>query len=67
MNFAKRFARELEVRGSSEIKVEAPPEQKYSAWVGGAIVGSLVSFSSMAITRDEYDEYGAALIHQKCS
>ena len=65
-NFAERFAKELKGKLSSEVQVHAPPERKYSAWIGSAMLGSLSSFSSMAITKDEYDEEGAAAVHRKC-
>jgi len=33
------------------INVIAPPERKYSVWMGGSILSSLSSFQSMFITR----------------
>lgn len=65
-NFSNRVKRELQGTLSSEVQVYAPPERQYSAWIGGSILGSLSSFSSMAVNKDEYDEEGAAVIHRKC-
>ena len=48
------------------IKVIAPPERKYSVWIGGSILASLTTFSSMWITKDEYDESGPSIVHRKC-
>ena len=47
-------------------KVVAPPERKYSVWIGGSILSSLTTFQSMWITKAEYDESGVGIIHQKC-
>jgi len=44
----------------------APPERKYSVWIGGSILASLSSFEHMWITADEYEESGAAIVHRKC-
>ena len=49
-----------------KIKIIAPPERKYSVWIGGSILASLSSFDSMWVTKAEYDESGAAIIHRKC-
>ncbi len=39
----------------------APPERKYSSWIGGSIIGSLSSFGQQVITKEEYDESGNIL------
>ncbi|OAA75891.1 Actin-like protein [Akanthomyces lecanii RCEF 1005] len=65
-NFAQRLEQGLSIMLSSEPKVYAPPERKYSAWIGGSILASLSSFASMAVTKDEYDAEGAAVVHRKC-
>merc|ERR1711962_65283 len=49
-----------------KIKVIAPPERKYSIWIGGSIVTSLSTFQTMWVTKEEYEESGAAIIHRKC-
>uniref|UniRef100_A0A7I4YJE8 Actin n=1 Tax=Haemonchus contortus TaxID=6289 RepID=A0A7I4YJE8_HAECO len=48
------------------IKIMAPPERKYSVWIGGSVLASLSTFQMMWITKSEYDEYGAAIVHRKC-
>ena len=48
------------------IKVKAPPERRYSAWMGGSILASMDSFEKMTVLNSEYGEYGAAIIHRKC-
>ena len=51
---------------SMKIKVIAPPERKYSVWIGGSILSSLSTFQTMWITKSEYDESGPAIVHRKC-
>lgn len=51
---------------ASKVKVIAPPERKYSVWIGGSILSSLSTFASMWITKEEYEESGPSVVHQKC-
>jgi len=51
---------------SMKIKVIAPPERKYSVWIGGSILSSLSTFQTMWITKAEYDESGPSIVHRKC-
>lgn len=48
-----------------KIKIIAPPERKYSSWVGGSIIASLSAFQPMWITREEYEESGPSIVYQK--
>lgn len=66
--FAERLQRELQALSPSTmcVKVLAPPERKYSAWIGGSILASLSTFQSMWITREEYEESGPSIVHRKC-
>ena len=48
------------------VKVIATPERKYSVWIGGSILSSISTFATMWITKDEYDESGATIVHRKC-
>jgi len=50
-----------------KIKVVAPPERKYSVWIGGSILASLSTFDNMWITKEEYDESGPSIVHRKCN
>jgi len=52
---------------SMTIKIVAPPERKYSVWIGGSILASLSTFEEMWVTKDEYDESGPAIVHRKCT
>jgi actin beta/gamma 1 len=49
-----------------KIKVIAPPERKYSVWIGGSILASLSTFQQMWISKEEYDESGPSIVHRKC-
>ncbi|CAI5943107.1 unnamed protein product [Closterium sp. NIES-64] len=42
-------------------KVVAPPERKYSAWIGGSMYASLSTFQQMCITKSEFEELGRIL------
>jgi actin-related protein len=49
-----------------KIKIIAPPERKYSVWIGGSILSSLSTFQQMWISKEEYDEAGPSIVHRKC-
>ncbi|XP_078318562.1 actin-5 [Crassostrea virginica] len=49
-----------------KVKVVAPPERKYSVWIGGSILASLSTFQQMWISKQEYDESGPGIVHRKC-
>jgi len=51
---------------SMKVKVVAPPERKYSVWIGGSILASLSIFNEMWISRQEYEEAGPGIVHRKC-
>lgn len=40
-------------------------ERRYSVWIGGSILASLGTFQQMWMSRAEYQEHGAGLIHKK--
>jgi actin beta/gamma 1 len=47
-----------------QVKITAPPERKYSVWIGGSILGSLSTFQNMWISKEEYDESGPGVVHR---
>merc|ERR1712070_109203 len=65
---ADRMSKEITALAPSsmKIKVVAPPERKYSVWIGGSILASLSTFQQMWIAKSEYDESGPAIVHRKC-
>jgi actin beta/gamma 1 len=65
---AERLTKEITALAppTMKIKVVAPPERKYSVWIGGSILSSLSTFQSMWISKEEYDEAGPSIVHRKC-
>jgi actin-related protein len=49
-----------------KVRIIAPPERKYSVWIGGSILASLSTFQQMWISKQEYDESGPGIVHRKC-
>lgn len=47
-----------------KIKIFAPPERKYSTWIGGSILASLSTFRKMWVSAEEYQE-DPDIIHRK--
>nr|KAF7399845.1 hypothetical protein H0235_015582 [Vespula pensylvanica] len=66
---ADRMQKEITALAPSTIKIKiiAPPERKYSVWIGGSILASLSTFQQMWISKQEYDEsdtpINSALFH----
>jgi len=65
---AERMQKEITALApaSMKIKIVAPPERKYSVWIGGSILASLSTFQAMWISKQEYDESGPSIVHRKC-
>ncbi|KAK5155578.1 actin [Recurvomyces mirabilis] len=63
-----RMQKEITALAPSSMKVRiiAPPERKYSVWIGGSILASLSTFQQMWISKQEYDESGPSIVHRKC-
>eukprot|EP01124_Arcella_intermedia_P010116 TRINITY_DN16665_c0_g1_i1.p1 TRINITY_DN16665_c0_g1~~TRINITY_DN16665_c0_g1_i1.p1 ORF type:complete len:308 (-),score=55.85 TRINITY_DN16665_c0_g1_i1:252-1175(-) len=63
---AERMQREMRrlVPASMRVKVVAPPERRYSVWIGGSILASMNGCKW--IKREEYEEIGTAIAHRKC-
>jgi centractin len=57
--FGDRLLQELR-----KIRIFAPPERKYSTWIGGSILASLSTFKSMWVSAEEYAE-DPEVIHRK--
>merc|ERR1712224_989405 len=65
---AERMTKELVslAPSSMKVKIVAPPERKYSVWIGGSILSSLSTFQTMWISKEEFDESGPSIVHRKC-
>ncbi|CAF89867.1 unnamed protein product, partial [Tetraodon nigroviridis] len=66
---ADRMQKEITALAPStmKIKIIAPPERKYSVWIGGSILASLSTFQQMWISKQEYDEAGPSIVHRNAS
>jgi actin, other eukaryote len=65
----ERLLKEIEARApkSISVKVIASPDRKYAVWRGGSMLTSLSTFSSLWITKEDYDEKGGPqIVHRKC-
>merc|ERR1712182_97733 len=53
---ADRMQKEITALAPStmKIKIIAPPERKYSVWIGGSILPSLSTFQQIRISKQEY-------------
>eukprot|EP01121_Diplochlamys_sp_Union-15-3_P007927 TRINITY_DN2058_c0_g4_i2.p1 TRINITY_DN2058_c0_g4~~TRINITY_DN2058_c0_g4_i2.p1 ORF type:complete len:273 (-),score=43.48 TRINITY_DN2058_c0_g4_i2:72-890(-) len=63
-----RLTKELEgiTPSTMKVRVIAPPERKYSTWIGGSILASLSTFQQLWMSKEEYDETGPSIVHRKC-
>jgi centractin len=66
--FGERLLSEIKrlTTKDAKIKISAPPERKYSTWIGGSILASLGTFRKMWISSEEYSE-DPDIIHKKAS
>merc|ERR1719322_2253057 len=55
---ADRMQKEITALAPSTIKIKiiAPPERKYSVWIGGSILASLSTFQQMWIRKMQQDQ-----------
>jgi actin len=67
--FPERLAREIGrlAPPATKVKIVAPAERKDGVWVGGSICASLCTFPQLAISRQEYNDAGVAIVHQRCA
>lgn len=65
--FGDRLLYELrrETPPGTKIKIYAPPERKYSTWIGGSILAGLSTFKKLWVSVDEWHE-NPDIIHTKC-
>jgi len=64
--FGDRLLNEVKKLALKDIKIKifAPPERKYSTWIGGSILAGLGTFKKMWISAEEYQE-DPDIIHKK--
>ena len=63
-----RLAAEMKSIAPSQMraKVVAPPERKYSSWIGGSILASLSFFEQIWVSKSEFQECGVCIVNRKC-
>jgi centractin len=56
--FGDRLLSEVKKQANKDVKIKifAPPERKYSTWIGASILASLSTFKKMWVTAEEYQE-----------
>lgn len=66
IGFGDRLLNEMKSLAYKEMKIKifAPPERKYSTWIGGSILASLGTFKKMWVTAEEYQE-DPDIIHKR--
>jgi actin-related protein len=66
--FGERIQKELKALAPHmfNVKITAPPERKYLAWLGGSMWAQAASLSNSWISKAEYDEVGPTIVHKKC-
>nr|AAK98785.1 actin I [Stylonychia pustulata] len=64
----ERLLKEIEDRAPKSINVQviASPDRRFAVWRGGSTLTSLSTFASMWITKEDYEENGASIVHRKC-
>ncbi|KAG6902866.1 Actin-2 [Termitomyces sp. Mi166 len=64
--FGDRLLNEVKKLALKDIKIKiyAPPERKYSTWIGGSILAGLSTFKKMWVSAEEYQE-DPDIIHKK--
>ncbi|XP_066493006.1 actin-related protein T2-like [Tiliqua scincoides] len=48
------------------IKVMAPPDRWFSAWIGASVITSLSTFKQMWVTTADYKEFGPNIVQRRC-
>jgi len=58
IGFGDRLLNEVKKLAIKDVKIKiyAPPERKYSTWIGGSILAGLATFKKMWVSAEEYQE-----------
>ena len=51
----------------AEMKVIASADRKFAVWKGASTFSSLSTFDASWITKADYEEHGASIVHRKCT
>ncbi|QLQ79633.1 hypothetical protein HG537_0C02800 [Torulaspora globosa] len=60
----QRMLKELQglTQSKSNIRLIAPPERKYTAWIGGSVLASLTTFNKMLKTQSDWQDNGSKIV-----
>nr|XP_039272382.1 actin-100-like isoform X2 [Styela clava] len=66
--FPERLQKEVQAFAPAGItvQVEAIPDRRHCAWLGGSVLASTGMFQQYWITKDEYEECGPSIVQRKC-
>lgn len=64
--FTERMKKELTALLSPSIRIITGKDREHPVWVGGSILASLSTFQHMAISAQEYEEFGPRIVYHKC-
>ena len=68
--FSERLTKEIRMLApesmKEEIRVCESYDRRFAVWAGGSILSSISTFESSWITKNEYEENGATIVHRKC-
>lgn len=64
-----RLHQEIKQRApaGSDVRVTAANDRKFAVWKGASTLANLETFSPNWVTREEYEEYGSAIVLRKCA
>jgi len=48
-----------------KIRIAAPPNRDQLTWIGGSILASLATFKTMWVSKQQYEEQGASILHSR--
>eukprot|EP01129_Flabellula_baltica_P015617 TRINITY_DN8016_c0_g1_i1.p1 TRINITY_DN8016_c0_g1~~TRINITY_DN8016_c0_g1_i1.p1 ORF type:complete len:381 (+),score=90.49 TRINITY_DN8016_c0_g1_i1:30-1172(+) len=68
--FGDRLLKEVKsLRGIKKphIRIYAPPDRRYSTWIGGSILAGLTTFPQMCLSYQQYEELGPTAVHSTFS
>ena len=63
-----RMQYEMEERAEDgePVDVVVDSQRKYASWIGGSMFASLGTINQIYVTRQEYEDSGATVVHRKC-
>ena len=66
-NFQGRMKNELLELApvKTPINIIANKERQFSSWIGGSVIGNMDTFQFLCISRKEYEDTGAKIVHYK--